>query len=440
MQDLDFDRLVSPDLCRISRRVFSDARIYRWEQEYIFARSWLYLGHRSQLRKAGDFLSAWMGETPVILALGEEGRLHASINSCSHRGLPVCRADRGNARRFICPYHNWAYKVSGELVAIPQERMLQRRHDKSTLGLAQVPRLEEYEGLIFGSLDADAEPLEDYLGDMRFYLDTYFRRFPAGVEILEPVHKWLLPANWKLPVENQLGDVGHGPYLHGTLLAGNPALEEIDQYGVNVVTRPGHGAALRLMPEGLDDTRYMWGEYALAQPETPERQEILEYLREVQARTKEVLGELRARIKGLTYGVYPNLSFLWQNATLRVSHPRAPGQVEYWSWSVVPTDAPPSVRRFTREQLHRFVRPRRRTGAGRFRGLGGAVPRQQHRRPGGEAVLLRPWRRRGEHPPAIAGSGRLFLQRIIRARILSPLAPGTGTGSGSPEGLSLAAG
>ncbi len=58
---------------------------------------------------------------------------------------------------------------------------------------------------------------------------------------------------------------------------------------------------------------------------------------------------MRARIKGLTYGVYPNLSFLWQNATLRVSHPRAPGQVEYWSWSVVPTDAPPSVRRFTRD-------------------------------------------------------------------------------------------
>ena len=63
----------------------------------------------------------------------------------------------------------------------------------------------------------------------------------------------------------------------------------------------------------------------------------------------ERVGPLRARMKGLTFGVYPNLSFLWSNTAFKVSHPRGPGKVEYWSWSVVPADAPEAVRLFAAE-------------------------------------------------------------------------------------------
>ena len=35
--------------------------------------SWLYVGHESQLRKPGDFLANYMGETPVIVARGDDG-------------------------------------------------------------------------------------------------------------------------------------------------------------------------------------------------------------------------------------------------------------------------------------------------------------------------------------------------------------------------------
>ena len=186
--------------------------------------------------------------TPVILARGEDGQIHASVNSCTHRGLPVCRADHGNAKRFVCPYHNWSYKVSGELVAIPQERQVCAKPDKHTLGLKAVPRIESWNGMIFGSFDEGIVSLDEYLGDMRFYLDAFFQRFPEGIEFVGAPHRWVINANWKLPVENQLGDVNHGAFLHSAIIP-REVQALIEEIGHSVVTTPGHGATFRLMPE-----------------------------------------------------------------------------------------------------------------------------------------------------------------------------------------------
>ncbi len=346
---------VSDDGSAVRREVFTDPAIYRLEKERIFGRSWLYLAHESQLKTAGDFVTAWMCETPVIVARGDDGRIHASVNSCSHRGLPVCRVDRGNAKRFICPYHNWSYTVDGRLAAIPQDRKVVNKPDKSLLGLPPVPRVESYNGLIFGCMDPEVVSLDQYLGNMRFYLDTFFDRFRAGIEVVGVPHKWLLSANWKLPVENQLGDVGHGPFLHASLLEGSPVVEELENYGFNTVPEPGHGAAVRLMPTDASLEQRIWGLEGLTaiNPDP----ELHRYLRDWQAEVEGRLGPVASRIKGLTYGVYPNLSFLWANATLRVSHPRGPGQVEYWSWWAVPADAPDSVRKALQGNYNLFFGP-----------------------------------------------------------------------------------
>jgi hypothetical protein len=55
--------------------------------------------------------------------------------------------------------------------------------------------------------------------------------------------------------------------------------------------------------------------------------------------------------------VYPNLSFLWSNTAFKVSHPRGPGKVEYWSWSVVPADAPEAVKKVLRGAHTSFFGP-----------------------------------------------------------------------------------
>ncbi|WP_372861116.1 SRPBCC family protein, partial [Spongiibacter sp.] len=115
------------------------------------------------------------------------------------------------------------------------------------------------------------------------------------------------------------------------------------------VPRPGHGAAVRLMPEDSDDSARAWGLEGIAA--LSGNAEYREYLLERQAMAEECIGKVGARIKGLTYGVYPNLSLLWSNSTLRVSHPRGPGEIDYWSWWLLPKDAPEGIRKLLRSNF-----------------------------------------------------------------------------------------
>ena len=95
--------IVNDDATLISRRAWSDPEIYALEKKGIFGKSWLFLGHESQIPNPGDFVQAFMCETPIILSRGEAREIYANINSCTHRGLPVCRADHGNTTKCVCP-------------------------------------------------------------------------------------------------------------------------------------------------------------------------------------------------------------------------------------------------------------------------------------------------------------------------------------------------
>jgi nitrite reductase/ring-hydroxylating ferredoxin subunit len=347
------DGLLSPDGTRVNRRVFGCEDVARDELGRVFARNWLYLAHESQLAEPGDFVTAFMGEVPVIVTRAADGGFTASINSCTHRGLAVCAADSGRTRTFTCPYHNWVYSVEGDLVAIPQERKLQARADKAALGLKKVPRVESWMGLIFGSLDPQVEPLETFLGDMRFYMEAFFDRFPGGIEVVGPAHKWLLQANWKMPAENQLGDIGHAPYLHGSTTSHAPeTIRELENYGLTAVFPQGHSAAIKLMSADAPAETVATGLDGDRSPAI-----VQEYLLDVQAQAAQRLSPLHARIKGLSLGVYPNLSLLWGNFTLRVGHPRGAGKTEYWSWLVLPKEAPPEVRMALRPKYNFMFGP-----------------------------------------------------------------------------------
>ena len=84
---------------KLDRRIFSEQAIYDDEMEKIFGRAWLMIGHESLVPAADDFFHTYMGEDPVILTRDGEGRLHALLNMCRHRGNRVVRCDDGNTKR-----------------------------------------------------------------------------------------------------------------------------------------------------------------------------------------------------------------------------------------------------------------------------------------------------------------------------------------------------
>jgi p-cumate 2,3-dioxygenase subunit alpha len=94
---------------RVHRSVMTSSEIFTLEQERIFNRSWLYVGHASEVPRPGDFCRRMVAGRPLFMIHGRDGKVRIFINSCLHRGALVCRQDSGNAGSFVCFYHGWSY-------------------------------------------------------------------------------------------------------------------------------------------------------------------------------------------------------------------------------------------------------------------------------------------------------------------------------------------
>src|SRR5215470_2569929 len=108
---------------RVPSWVYSDRDVYDREQERIFSGpNWSYVALEAEIPGPYDFVRANIGDKPVVVTRDGNGSVNVFANHCAHRGVVFCRHARGNARRFICPYHQWTYDSTGMLVAIPFRR------------------------------------------------------------------------------------------------------------------------------------------------------------------------------------------------------------------------------------------------------------------------------------------------------------------------------
>ena len=86
-----------------------------------------------------------IGDYPVVVVRGRDGRIRAFHNSCRHRGSRVCTTDKGTSARLVCPYHQWTYDLDGKLVFA---RQMAEDFKKEDFGLKSVA-CENVGGYIF---------------------------------------------------------------------------------------------------------------------------------------------------------------------------------------------------------------------------------------------------------------------------------------------------
>ena len=317
----------------VDRHIFSDTAVYEQELECIFARCWLFLCHETQIPEPGDFFSTYMGEDPVLVTRGPDGKLNAFLNVCRHRGNRVCRADSGNASAFVCAYHGWTYGNDGKLIAVPSlKEAYYDELDISKWGLAPVAQIDSYKGLVFATFDPSAQPLREYLGEMAWYLDTFFHRREGGAEVPPGVYKWVIPCNWKLAAENFCGDGHHVGWTHLSAIQMGFSQAQSGKatgQGKQVAMANGHGMLGFGQGEAID-------------PAVPE---ILAYEDSIRAEVRERLGPRLDIVEPVVATVFPSFSMLRVTSrTMRVWHPRGPHKTEVWAWTYLDRAAPDNVK------------------------------------------------------------------------------------------------
>jgi phenylpropionate dioxygenase-like ring-hydroxylating dioxygenase large terminal subunit len=216
--DPGLGRLIEAD--RVHSSLYTDLEIFRAELERIWYRTWVFVGHVSEIPEPGDYVVKSIGPQPVVMTRDKQGEVHMVLNRCSHRGNLVCDAPRGNANAFRCPYHGWTFSNTGRLLGFPFQSGYGGREAKEHLpGLARVPRIETHQGFVFGSFAEEGPTLREHLGAAAEAFDRLVRLSPEGeVALTAGWLKHKVKANWKMLLENET-DGYHPQFVHASIFS-----------------------------------------------------------------------------------------------------------------------------------------------------------------------------------------------------------------------------
>lgn len=171
---------------------------FELEREAVFKRSWLHVGHLSEIPEPGSYIvrSLEFAGASILIVHGKDGQVRAFHNVCTHRGTELVWQRCGKAASFSCRYHRWTFGTEGELRAAPDfERFYV---DKAACALKPVA-VEVCARMIFVNLAPEpAQGLREFLGPLAQKLEgltvaraTHFSEYTYEVE-----------ANWKLTYDN----------------------------------------------------------------------------------------------------------------------------------------------------------------------------------------------------------------------------------------------
>ena len=160
----------------VHRDVYVDAELFALEMDRLWARTWVYLGHDSQVPHRGDRITVDIARRPVTLRRADDGSVQAVAAGSPLAGVAVRR------------------------------------------------------GFVFVRLAGDGPSFDDWAGPMGAVIDAIADRSPHGaLQVVGAPIRSLVRANWKMYIEN-INDTVHPPATHqsandaaGAVWAGQPA-------------------------------------------------------------------------------------------------------------------------------------------------------------------------------------------------------------------------
>jgi len=209
----DLSGLFGPD--RVHRRLYTDPAIFDIEMTRVFAASWCFVAHESQVPEVGDYVTTEVGRRPVIVTRSTDGSVNALLNRCTHRGALLVHEGAGCAKRFSCPYHGWTFANDGRIVGLPfpADHPASAAGKRDHLDLGRLTTAT-YRGFVFGTLHPDPQPLAEWLGAASEWFDLLVDRHPGGELRLAPgVQAIEFAGNWKLSWDNAADGI-HATFAH----------------------------------------------------------------------------------------------------------------------------------------------------------------------------------------------------------------------------------
>ena len=173
---------------------YTDPVVHEADLHAIFYRRWLFVAASCELAEPGAFVTLTVGRSPILLLRNDSGELRAFFNTCRHRGARIVDAPRGKLSVVMCPYHNWTYRLSGELI---RARYMPEEFDRTRFPLRPV-HVREVGGAVYICLAENPPDFAPYAAAVGRQLAPHaltHAKVAAEVDLVEH-------GNWKLVMEN----------------------------------------------------------------------------------------------------------------------------------------------------------------------------------------------------------------------------------------------
>lgn len=195
---------------------YTDPDWMQTECDELFLRDWFCVGRVEEVGKAGDFFSFDHVGQPILLVHGRDGVIRALANVCRHRGTVVASGS-GNTRKFLCPYHHWAYDTTGQLLNAPH----MESHQAFNMKDCRLKELssETWQGFIFVNLNPRPANLKKELAP----LEKIIRNYHLEEMSLRYLADEVWETNWKCLLENFMEGYHLTPLHRDTLHKVNPS-------------------------------------------------------------------------------------------------------------------------------------------------------------------------------------------------------------------------